>query len=163
MIKLFLLRIMYLALSLLEGMVMTFVLVGIFGQISVIVAGTGFEEYFVKLLSLTPGVGWGKGGNFSLDESHVVTFFLFWGAVWSVISIVIKKVAKKEIVFGLKTYLWFGLSFHVISLIVFTVRFGMGFSLLFIGLLFITYLFGVLFSRVIQFYKEIVGKLAFYR
>lgn len=147
------LRTLLLALSYFEGIIKTYVVVIVFGLIATLVIGTGLEGILVKVLSVTPGVGLGKQGNFSVDPNNIMIFFLVWGAIVSLISGIIKRYTAIKISLGNKALLLFGLTLHLVSLLIFSVRFGFNFSIVFIGILFITYLLSMFFLRIIIFFK----------
>lgn len=151
------LRVLLLVLSYFEGIMKAYVVIVVFGLITASVIGTGLEEFFVKVLSVTPGIGLGKHGNFTVDPNNIMIFFLVWGAIVSLISGIIKRYIAIKISLGNKALLLFGLTLHLVSLLIFSVRFGFNFSIVFIGILFTTYLLSLSFLRIIIFFKRVVS------
>lgn len=156
MTKNLVLRIILFFLGYFESIVRTYVFVIIFGLVSVLVIGTGLEETFVKILALSPGIGLGKKGSFIVDSSSIMLFFLFWGTVVYLVSGILEKYTKIRIHFGERTLLAVGLILHIVSLYVLSIRFGFGFSAMFIGSLFVTYLFGLFWSIAIKYSKKLL-------
>ncbi len=146
-------------LSYLEGVLLTYVLVIIFGQIAVLVTGTRLEEMLIKILAITPGVGEGKNGSFAFDNRDIMVFFGTWGVIAMLISEVTHKWVKIKLGFSIKALLIFGLILHVVSLIVYFVRFGFSFAILFIGVLFLTYLLSIFFYSSINVFRDRMRKL----
>ncbi len=140
------LRILLLALSYFEGIIKTYVVVIVFGLITALVIGTGLEGILLKVLAVTPGVGLGKQGNFSVDPNNIMIFFLVWGAIVSLISAVIKKYTAIKISFNYTALLLFGLVLHLVALLIF--------PLIFIGISLTTYLLSLFFLRIIIFFKR---------
>jgi len=140
------------------GIFKTFIFIIIFGFVTMLIVGTGLETPLVNLFSITPGIGLGKHGNFIVNQDNIMIFFLLWGGMVSLISNVIKKFTKIKIKFSGKELLLFGLALHVVFLIIFSIRFGFVFSIMFIGISLATYLLSLFFFQIINLVKQVLDK-----
>jgi hypothetical protein len=126
-----------------SGIMKSYLFVLVFGLVTFILVGTNLEDYFVKLMSVTPGVGLGKNGYFTISNDTVLTFFFVWGLVFTLVLEILKKFRKFDFTFINKLLLPFGVILHLISFVVFGMRFNYGFALVLVGFLFVTYLLGL--------------------
>jgi hypothetical protein len=135
-----------------KSFIKAYMLIIVFGLFVTIFAGTDLEQTFFKIISFTPGVGLGKYGNFDIDSNVIVKFFLFWGTTIFIISEVAKAIFKIKIRLEIRQTLLFGLVLHAVSLLVLSIRFGFGFSVVFVGALFTTYLFAFFWVKIIDMF-----------
>ena len=145
-------------LSYIGGNIKSYIFIIIFGLITAVVIDTNLESLFVRILSITPGIGLGKGGAFEVGRDGVLLFFLVWGLIFTVISEILKKITKIKRIFSYKHLLLFGLGLHLISFIIFGIRFNFGFSFMFVGLLFLGFLTSLLFLRILNVFKDLLNK-----
>lgn len=141
-------------LNYLGGILKSYIFVITFGLIMVMILGTDYERLFVRILGVTPGIGLGKSGNFSVDHNSIILFFFVWGAIFALITETINKITKVRIYIGKREYILFGIVLHSISFLVFSFRFGFSFATVFIGLVFTTFLLSGFFLSVINLYRE---------
>lgn len=152
-------RAWYYLLSYFEGILKAYVSIIVFGQIAILVAGSPLENLFSRILSVTPGIGLGKEGVFSINSDNIIIFFLSLGLAFAVVSEIINRFAKIKINISFKSLLLFGLVLHLVSLLVFSLRVGFGFAAVFNGGLLITYILAIFFLRGISSYKRAIGQL----
>ena len=139
-----------------EGILKLFIFVIVFGLLTLIVTGTELEKLLVWMLSVTPGVGLGKAGNFSINQASIITFFAVWGIFFSLISEVANKLIKIRIDIKGKASLFITLVLVVVSLVVLTYRFGFSNAILLVGGLFLLFVLSYFFVRIINHFKEIL-------
>ncbi|QQS39390.1 hypothetical protein IPM62_02140 [Candidatus Woesebacteria bacterium] len=127
----------------LEGIFTSLLFLILVGLTYVVLTGNEMENLILLWISFTPWLARELRNSYTFDATDLVAFLLVWGAVISVFSELVLRKTRLQKYIPIILFV-FGTIFFPTTLIVLSLRFGIIFALLFLGVPFVIYTFCML-------------------